>query len=64
MALKNVLVKQKHPNEAFESQPEIEIPFSKTYSSNTEEAIIVNYLKKSVANIIKTMSCCNLRDLE
>ena len=64
VALKNVLVKQKHPGEAFESQPEIEIPFSKTYSSNTEEAIIVNYLKKSVANIIKTMSCCNLRDLE
>ena len=64
VALKNVLVKQKQPDEAFESQPEIEIPFSKTYSSNTEEAIIVNYLKKSVANIIKTMSCCNLRDLE
>ena len=64
VALKNVLVKQKHPREAFARQPEIEIPFSKTYSSNTEEAIIVNYLKKSVANIIKTMSCCNLRDLE
>ena len=64
VALKNVLVKQKHPGEAFERQPEIEIPFSKTYSSNTEEAIIVNYLKKSFANIIKTMSCCNLKDLE
>jgi hypothetical protein len=63
VALKNVLVKQKMFDAAFESQPEIEIPFSKIYNSNSEEAIIVGYLKKSVANIIKTKSCCNLRDL-
>jgi hypothetical protein len=63
VALKNVLVKQKMFDAAFESQQEIEIPFSKIYNSNNEEAIIVGYLKKSVANIIKTKSCCNLRDL-
>jgi len=63
VALKNVLVKQKIFIASFESQPEIEIPFSKVYDSKTEEAIIVSYLKESAANIIKTKSCCNLSDL-
>jgi len=64
VALKNVLVKQKIPAPGFETEPEIEIPFSKIYSGRTEEAIIVDYLKKNGANIIKTSSCCNLSDIK
>ncbi len=63
VALKNVLVKQKTLKKNFETEPEIEIPFTKIYNSKTEEAIIVDYLKKSATNIIKTSSCCNLSDM-
>ena len=64
VALKNVLVKQKNNLPNFENEPEIEIPFNKTYIVQTEESIIVNYLKSSANNIIKTQSCCNLADIK
>jgi hypothetical protein len=64
VALKNVLVKQKSNLPNFENEPEIEIPFTKTYHVQTEESIIVNYLKRSANNIIKTQSCCNLADIK
>ncbi len=63
VALKNILVKQKSNIQDFENKPEIEIPFNKKYTSQTEEAIMVNYLKNSLHNIIKTQSCCNLADM-
>ena len=63
VALKNILVKQKNNIEGFENEKEIEIPFSKKYKQVSEESVIVNYLKNSPNNIIKTMSCCNLFEL-
>jgi hypothetical protein len=63
VALKNILVKQKTNGEEFENEKEIEIPFSKKYKIVSEESIIVNYLKNSPHNIIKTMNCCNLSEL-
>ncbi|ULQ55384.1 hypothetical protein KJS94_12100 [Flavihumibacter rivuli] len=63
VALKNILVKQKTLDPAFDNIQETEIPFSKKYNSDTEEAIIVNYLKQSEANILTAPSCCNLEDL-
>ncbi len=63
VALKNILVKQKNNIEGFENEKEIEIPFSKKYKQVSEESVIVNYLKNSPHNIIKTMSCCNLIEL-
>lgn len=63
VALKNILVKQKNNHPDFENIPEAEIPFNKHYETNTEEAIIVNYLKQSANNIITTFTCCNLNDV-
>lgn len=63
VALKNILVKQKSIVTNFENEPEIEIPFNQTYYEQTEESIIVNYLKNSTNNVIKTQSCCNLNDV-
>ncbi len=64
VALKNVLVKQKRNKAGFEKESEVEIAFSKKYSSISEESTIVNFLKNSPNNIIKTRSCCNLSELE
>lgn len=63
VALKNVLVKQKRNIKGFEKESEIEIPFNKKYVAISEESVIVNYLKNSTGNIIKTQSCCNLSEL-
>jgi hypothetical protein len=63
VALKNILVKQQTNDPGFENIQETEIPFSKKYISQTEEALVVNYLKQAVNNIITTSSCCNLNDL-
>ena len=63
VALKNVLVKQKRNVAGFEKESEIEIPFTKKYISLTEESTIVDFLKSSSNNIIKTRSCCNLSEL-
>ena len=63
VALKNVLVKQKHNVKGFEKESEIEISFSKKYNEVSEESIIVSYLKKEACNIIKTQSCCNLSEI-
>lgn len=63
VALKNILVKQKTNVEEFENEKEIEIPFSKNYIQVSEESVIVNYLKNSSHNIIKTRSCCNISEL-
>lgn len=63
VALKNVLVKQKAAVPGFETEPELEIPFGQAYKERNEEAIIVDHLKTSAANIIKTSSCCNLSDM-
>jgi len=64
VALKNILVKQKTNLPNFENEPEMEIPFNKTYNVQSEESIIVNYLKGSTNNVIKTQSCCNLADIK
>ncbi|HVM89020.1 MAG TPA: hypothetical protein VMT76_12595 [Puia sp.] len=63
VALKNILVKQQTNDHGFENIQETEIPFSKKYGVQTEEAIIVNYLKQSANNVITTPNCCNLIDL-
>ena len=63
VALKNILVKQQSNDPGFENIQETEIPFGKKYSAETEEALVVNYLKQAANNIIITPSCCNLRDL-
>ena len=64
VALKNVLVKQKSNKIGFEKESEAEIPFSKIYSSVSEESTIVTFLKNGLNNIIKTNSCCNLSELQ
>jgi len=63
VALKNILVKQQTNDPGFENIQETEIPFSKKYASQTEEALVVNYLKQNNQNVITTRSCCNLIDL-
>jgi hypothetical protein len=63
VALKNILVKQQTNDPAFENIQETEIAFSRKYVSKTEEAIVVNYLKQSLNNVITTQHCCNLADL-
>ncbi len=63
VALKNILVKQKIEKEHFEKESEIEIHYSKTYADETEESLIVQYLKQSTNNIILTANCCSLEDL-
>ncbi|MBS1914819.1 MAG: hypothetical protein JST87_01010 [Bacteroidetes bacterium] len=63
VALKNILVKQQTNDPGFENIQETEIPFSKKYASQTEESLVVNYLKQSHNNVITTRSCCNLTDL-
>jgi hypothetical protein len=64
VALKNILVKQQSNDPGFENIQETEIAFSKKYMSQTEEAVVVNYLKQATNNIITTNSCCNLDDLK
>lgn len=65
VALKNVLVKQRHPLPRFEEQPEIEISFARDYAEETEESLVVNYLKKSEhSNVIVTANCCSLEDMK
>jgi len=63
VALKNVLVKQQTNDPGFENIQEAEVPFAKKYAVQTEEALVVGYLKQSINNVIITPSCCNLRDL-
>lgn len=63
VALKNILVKQKTNHVNFEKIAEAEISFSKKYAAQTEEAIVVGYLKKQTNNIIITPGCCNVKDL-
>jgi len=63
VALKNILVKQKLILPDFERESESEISFNKYYTSTSEESTIVNFLKNSSNNIIKTRSCCNLFEL-
>lgn len=63
VALKNVLVKQKRILTGFEKERETEISFNKIYQASSEEAIIVNFLKNSANNIIKTRNCCNLSEM-
>ncbi|MBS1668085.1 MAG: hypothetical protein JST58_11970 [Bacteroidetes bacterium] len=63
VALKNILVKQQTNDPGFENIPETEIPFAKNYTTQTEEAMVVNYLKRLGNNIIIAPSCCNLNDL-
>ena len=64
VALKNILVKQQTNDPGFENIQETEIPFSKKYITQTEEALVVNYLKQSTHNIILTQSCCSLGELQ
>ncbi len=64
VGLKNILVKQQTNDPGFENIQEAEIPFTRPYSASTEEALVVDYLKKAVNNIIITPSCCNLTDLK
>lgn len=64
VALKNILVKQKREDPNFEQIAEIEIPFSKKYSTQSEESLVVNYLRQTHNNIIITPSCCTLGDLK
>ncbi len=64
VALKNVLVKQHIPIPRFEELAEIQIPFAKSYPEETEESLVVTYLKKSAhTNVIVTANCCSLDDL-
>jgi hypothetical protein len=63
VALKNILVKQAGNDPGFDNIQETEIPFSRKYTTSTEEAIVVNYLKQASNNIIITPSCCSLADL-
>jgi hypothetical protein len=63
VALKNILVKQPENDPGFDNIQETEIPFTKKYSSVTEEAMVVGYLRQATNNIIITPSCCNLADL-
>jgi hypothetical protein len=63
VALKNILVKQQTNDPGFENIQEAEIHFTKKYTTQTEEALVVNYLKQATDNIIVTSSCCNLSDL-
>jgi hypothetical protein len=63
VGLKNILVKQQSNDPGFENIQETEIPFAKKYASQTEEAIVVGYLKQDGNNIIITPSCCNLNEL-
>jgi hypothetical protein len=64
VALKNILVKQTDNQKNFDSIPEIEISTDKKYTTDNEEAIIVNYFKVSNNNIITTNSCRNLDDVK
>jgi len=64
VALKNILVKQLTNDPGFDNIQEVEIPFTKRYTTMTEEAAIVNYLKHAGNNIIITPSCCNLKELQ
>lgn len=63
VALKNILVKQHNPAPRFEEQSEVEISFTKNYLDETEESLVVGYLKKSLNNVIVTANCCSLEDL-
>lgn len=63
VALKNILVKQPVNDPGFDNIQETEIPFTKKYTSMTEEAMVVGYLRQAANNIIITPSCCNLADL-
>jgi hypothetical protein len=64
VGLKNVLVKQKTNEPGFDTISEEEIPFSKTYSTRSEESVIVQYLKNSGCNVITSRSCCDLGEME
>ncbi len=63
VALKNILVKQPGKDPGFDNIQEMEIPFSKRYTSLTEEAMVMSYWKQATDHIIITPSCCNLTDL-
>ena len=63
-ALKNILVKQQTADPEFGLIPETEIPFSRKYTSRTEESLVMGYFRQAGNNIIITPSCCNLAELE
>lgn len=63
VALKNILVKQSGNDPGFDNIQEAEIPFSKRYTTLTEEAMVMSYWKQASNHIIITPSCCNLSDL-
>lgn len=63
VGLRNVLVKQKTNDPSFENIRETEILPSKKYINHTEEAIVVQWLRKQMHNIIITEPCCTLADL-
>ena len=64
VALKNILVKQAKADKDFDIIPETEISFDKKFTSQTEEAIIVNYFKHTTNHIITTNSCRKLDDVK
>ena len=64
VALKNILVKQQGLDPGFENIQEAEIPFGRKYAMRTEESLVVGHLKQASNNIIITLSCCNLDELE
>jgi hypothetical protein len=57
-------VKQKTIDPSFDNIQETEIPFSRKYPLQSEEAIVVNYLKSQTNNIILAPSCCSLEELK
>lgn len=64
VALKNILVKQKTIDPSFDNIQETEIPFARKYPMQSEEAIVVGFLKSQTNNIILTPSCCSLEELK
>ena len=63
VALKNILVKQKTNDPSFENIRETEIPYTKKYTGHTEEAIIVQWLRRQQNIIILTEPCCGLEEM-
>ncbi|MDP9080804.1 MAG: hypothetical protein M3O71_25585 [Bacteroidota bacterium] len=64
VALKNILVKQAREDKNFDSIPEKELLLDQLFAADNEEAIIVNYFKNSINNIITTNSCRKLDDVK
>src|SRR5258708_19882404 len=63
VALKNILVKQSGNDPGFDNIQETEIPFSKRYTSLTEEAMGMGYWKFASNHIILTPTSSNFSHL-